>query len=240
MLKTTFGVIVLTVSIGWLVYITGVVAIIMFRRTFSRRPLPPLSPVSKPPKPEEAEPKEPKLRKLYDIYTVPPSKVIPSDEELGIVRPQLGMYIAKPCAHREEPRAFSYEVFGVNVRVPHVTRCPDCMQTLLEHFFERCAACGLGIPGGCKVGISWIGAPHPYTHLDCAESTLLFCGIWEHGRLLTLNQISDEFNPNVATVMQDSEIDTAREAEPRKPEAEAESEDTEETNPSGTPKPGVN
>ncbi len=204
--------------------------------------LPPPILTRTPPKSETNEPKELKFRKLYDIYTLPPPKAIPSDEALGIVRPQPGSFIAKPCEHRSVPRAFSYTVFGYDVRVPHVTRCPDCMQALLETFFERCAECGRGIPSGGRVAISWIGAPQPYTHLECAESPLLFCGIWEYGRLLTLNEISDEFNPGVATVMEDSEIDLAREAKPPEPEEkeEAEGEETEATNPAGSAKPDMN
>ncbi len=235
MFKTAFAIIVVTICVVVLIHMIMSIVYVLFGR---KAPLAPPLADAGPPGPATPEPKELKTCKRYNVYALPPPKQIPSDEELGIVRPQLGTYIAKPCAHRDEPRAFSYEVYGINVRVPHVTRCPDCMQELLEHLFERCAECGLGIPGGCKVGISWIGAPHPYTHLDCAESPLLFCGIWEYGRLLTLNQISNQFNPNVATVQEDSEIDMAREANAS--QTEEPDGDAEETNPSGASKPGTN
>ncbi|MFA5854150.1 MAG: hypothetical protein WC866_03615 [Patescibacteria group bacterium] len=186
-------------------------------------------------------PQAPKTRLEYFINRLPPPKLLPSDQSLGLVRRSASQCQILPCAHPEMPRAVTYQVYGVEFRFPLVARCSDCTQTLFEILFERCAACGLGIPLTQQVAIAWVGAPHPYTHLACAEVSTLFCGLWGWGQLVPLNDIGDQFNPGVATVMQDSLIDQHREfsADPSANDNADETQD-DDTPPDGTPKPGTN
>jgi hypothetical protein len=146
-----------------------------------------------------------------------------------------------PCAHPEAPRAIAYEIDGTSYSLALVARCSDCTQRLLETISERCAVCNLGIMLTQQVAIAWVGAPHPYTHLACAESQMLFCGLWGWGQLVPLDDLSDEFNSGVATVMQDTLIDQQRDFDTNRIANENASEaPDEDTPPDGTPKPDTN
>jgi hypothetical protein len=70
---------------------------------------------------------------------------------------------------------------------------------------------------------------------------MLFCGLWGWGQLVPLDDISDQFNPGVATAMQDALIDQRREfsASPKTHESGDEVPD-DDMPPDGTPKLDTN
>ena len=167
---------------------------------------------------------------------------MPDDEALGLIRKDARACMVKPCAHHDLPRAVMYRIFGHDIIFPIPSRCPDCMQTLLETLSERCAACGLGIPPSSHVAIAWIGAPHPFTHVKCAEAQTLMCGMWGWGQLIPLSTLDERFNVGASTAIEDTLIDEAREREesPNEPDADTDEDADEETPPHGTPKPDAN
>ncbi len=182
-------------------------------------------------------------RKTYRIGELPPRKELLPDDALGLIRRNDANCMVKPCRHLDEPRAVSYEVFGTEFGFPVVARCPPCMQALFEATFERCAVCDKGITYTQKVAIAWVGAPRPYTHIQCAEVPTLMCGMWGWGQLLPLHGIGDQFAPGTATIMQHALTEQANDY---KKEASAPAQDageeaeTEPTPVELAPKPGVN
>ncbi|WKZ28590.1 MAG: hypothetical protein QY323_03560 [Patescibacteria group bacterium] len=220
----------------WIVFaIFGIFCVLLLlRRRAPRRAHANEAPARQPP---------PSLpRKLYNVNALPPLRPMPDDDALGIVRGSGGRCMVLPCEHHERPRAVRYRVFGQEFIFPVPSRCPECMQGLLEVLSEHCAVCGLGIPPSCNVAIAWVGAPHPFTHIECAEARTLLCGMWGWGQLMPLSTLDARFNVGATTAIEDALIDEAREREnasnPSEAAPDEESEET--TDPSVVPKPGAN
>ncbi len=98
-------------------------------------------------------------------------------------------------ARCDHPKATTPEllvVFGTTVgRIgPASPLCTACLQAWLERHSTRCASCDGPICPGMPVAQAWIGAPHPYTHMNfiCTETAGLWCGRWGRGRLITLHE----------------------------------------------------
>lgn len=192
---------------------------------------------------KQETPFPPFSRLTCNLHEVPSPPAIPSDEELGILRQGPMAVYVMPCPHHEAPRAYTYRVYGtiVELSMP-MTRCIACTQTLLEKVCLRCAKCDGAIWPTCNIGIAWIGAPHPFTHMKCAETNLLQCGAWGWGRLMTLHEMDDDVPEGTATVNAYFAERARQNFEDPPTEAAPEEEDaaSDDTPPEGTPKAGVN
>ena len=101
------------------------------------------------------------------------------------------------CAHGKTDHPLVVTVLGIKCELERSPMCPACTEQYFNKFSILCASCHQPIFPGTPVGVAWVGAPHPFTHLtfDCCESGGLFCGRWGEGRLLTLHEIDPEHFP---------------------------------------------
>lgn len=103
-----------------------------------------------------------------------------------------------PCGHDRPKGDATVKVFGREVGITDkVPLCPPCFETWLNKYATRCASCEEPILPGMPVGQGWIGAKHPYTHMnmECCASGGLFCGMWGQGKLITLHELDPEKYP---------------------------------------------
>lgn len=149
--------------------------------------------------PETPETYESSLGEQYDIHVLPSlPEGFPTPEELNVTYVGTNPMIA-PCPHPDAPRVFSLVVRGlpINGLFSLTVRCAECTRKLFERASLDCAKCGKAITPHLLVAVAWRGAKEPFTHIDCAEDRDLLCGALMFGRLLTLHEISDNFQESV-------------------------------------------
>jgi hypothetical protein len=129
-------------------------------------------------------------------------------EESPTRHPRAPDFSAHPCGRNEPhdkpswPRQIT--VRGKSIGVAAADVCPNCLEAFFAAHATTCAACDGPILPGMPVGQAWVGAPHPFTHLDfeCTASGGLYCGVWGQGRLITLHELEpDTYPPGTPNVM---------------------------------------
>lgn len=130
------------------------------------------------------------IKTLVGLFRALKSKFVKSK-----LPPWLPESLALKCTHWSEPRSnLTVTVLGREVKLNTAPYCAACTTEYLNRYATNCGACPEPILPGEPVGVSFVGAPHPYTHLTttCCASGALFCGHWGEGRLIPFKFTDDE------------------------------------------------
>lgn len=101
----------------------------------------------------------------------------------------------RQCTHRPVQGPFKIKILGATRAFTCPEICPSCLEAYLSKVSTLCAGCNGPILPGTPVAAAWIGAEHPYTHVnhECGEPAF-YCGMWGEGQLMGLKDLYDSVN----------------------------------------------
>lgn len=97
------------------------------------------------------------------------------------------------CNQKFKKEPFAIKIFDKDYNFEEATRCPSCFEKYMNENCTICDHCKEVIMPFTSVGVALGEEPkHEYVHFNrecCPVGMLAFCGDWEEGKLLTLDEM---------------------------------------------------